>query len=101
MAHVHKRSSTIGRPPRRGAPRGSRHRHAACARPPGGLANGHDDARLATAGRIAGAWFGAMDSDAGDELIAAGLLILAGPFDGDRLTAGVRRGLNERRYQEP
>ena len=52
--------------------------------------------RLETAGRIAGAWFGAMDSDAGHELIAAGLLILAGPFDGDRLTAGVRRGLNER-----
>ena len=65
------------------------------------LANGHDDARLGTAGRIAGSWFGAMDSDAGHELIAAGLLILAGPFDGDRLTAGVRRGLNEHRDKEP
>ena len=65
------------------------------------LANGHDDTRLETAGRIAGGWFGAMDSDAGHELIAAGLLIWAGPFDGDRLTAGVRRGLNERRDQEP
>jgi hypothetical protein len=65
------------------------------------VANGHDDARLETAGRIAGGWFAAMDSDAGHELIAAGLLILAGPFDGDRLTAGVRRGLTERRHQEP
>src|SRR5918993_1424228 len=59
------------------------------------LPNGHDDARLETAGRIAGGWFGAMDSDAGHELIAAGLLILAGPFDGDRLAGGLRRGINE------
>jgi hypothetical protein len=43
----------------------------------------------------------AADSDAGHELMAAGLLILAGPFDGDRLTAGVRRGLNEHRDQGP
>jgi len=65
------------------------------------LANGHDDTRLETADRMAGAWFGAMDSDAGHELIATGLLILASPFDGDRLTAGVRRGLNQHRDQEP
>ena len=57
------------------------------------LSNGHDDARLETAGRIAGRWFAAMDSAAGHELIAAGLLILAGPFDGDRLAGGLRRGL--------
>ena len=49
------------------------------------LANGHDDVRLETAGRMAGRWLAAMDSDAGHELIAAGLLILAGPFDSDRL----------------
>ena len=47
------------------------------------LANGHDDIRLETAGRVPGRWFASMDSDAGHELIAAGLLILAGPFDGD------------------
>jgi hypothetical protein len=49
------------------------------------LTNGHDDVRLETAGRIAGRWLASMDSDAGHELIAAGLVILAGPFDGDRL----------------
>jgi hypothetical protein len=37
-----------------------------------------------------------MDSDAGHELIAAGLLILAGPFHGDQLAGGLRRGVNER-----
>jgi hypothetical protein len=42
-----------------------------------------------------------MDSDAGHELIAAGLLILAGPFDGDHLTSGVRRGVTARRDREP
>ena len=65
------------------------------------LTNGHDDVRLETEGRIAGRWFAAMDSDAGHELIAAGLLILAGPFDGDRLAGGLRRGLHEplSRYQ--
>ena len=55
------------------------------------LTNGHDDVRLETAGRIAGRWFAAMDSDAGHELVAAGLLILSGPFDGDRLAGGLRR----------
>jgi hypothetical protein len=54
------------------------------------LGNGHEDVRLETAGRIAGRWFAAMNSDAGHELIAAGLLILAGPFDGDLLAGGLR-----------
>ena len=65
------------------------------------LTNGHDDVRLETAGRIAGRWFAGMDSDAGRELIAAGLLILAGPFDGDLLAGGLRRGLNESPDQAP
>ena len=34
-------------------------------------------------------------SHQGHELIAAGLLILAGPFDGDRLAGGLRLGLTE------
>lgn len=59
------------------------------------LANGHDDVRLETAGRVAGRWFASMDSDAGYELIAAGLLILAGPFDGVQLAGGLRRGIVE------
>ena len=42
-----------------------------------------------------------MDSDAGHELIAAGLLILAGPFDGDHLAGGLRQGLDERPNQAP
>jgi hypothetical protein len=37
-----------------------------------------------------------MDSDASQELIAAGLLILASPLDGDCLVGGFRRELNER-----
>jgi hypothetical protein len=53
------------------------------------LANGHDDVRLETAGRVAGRWFASMDSDAGYELIAAGLLILAGPW-GSRVSAANR-----------
>ena len=53
------------------------------------LANGHDDGRIETAGRIAGEWFASIDGNAGRDLIAAGLLILAGPFDGDRLAEGV------------
>ena len=57
------------------------------------LTNGHDDVRLETAGRVAGRWL-AMDSDAGHELIAAGLLILAGPFDGDHLAGGLRPGMS-------
>src|SRR5918997_1593401 len=65
------------------------------------LANGHDDVRLETAGRVAGRWFAAMDSDAGHELIAAGLLILAGPFDGDHLAGGLRRGISERPNHAP
>jgi hypothetical protein len=65
------------------------------------LTNGHDDVRLEIAGRIAGHWFAAMDSDAGHELIAAGLLILAGPFDGDLLAGGLRRALNESPDQAP
>ena len=65
------------------------------------LTNGHDDVRLETAGRIAGRSFAAMDSDAGRELVAAGLLILAGPFDGDRLAGDLRRGLNERPDRAP
>ena len=64
------------------------------------LTNGHDDVRLETAGRVAGRWL-AMDSDAGHELIAAGLLILAGPFDGDHLAGGFRLGLDERSNQAP
>jgi hypothetical protein len=67
----------------------------------GALTNGHDETRLETAGRIAGRWFVSMDGDAGHELIAAGLLILAGPYDGDHLAAGVHHGVNERRDQEP
>ena len=65
------------------------------------LTYGHDDVRLETAGRIAGRWFAAMDSDAGRELIAAGLLILAGPFEGDLLAGGLRRGNNECPGQAP
>jgi hypothetical protein len=56
------------------------------------LANGHDDVRLETAGRMAGRWLAAMDSDAGHELIAAGLLILAGVTDRGEVGRWTRTG---------
>lgn len=59
-------------------------------------AEGRDDLRIETAGLIAGWWFGAPDTEKGHELIAVGLLLLAGPVDGDLLVHWVRVGLDRR-----
>ena len=57
-----------------------------------GLADGRDDVRTETAGVLAGYWFSAPGRHIGHELIAAGLLILAGITDRDQLEAAVRAG---------
>ncbi len=49
------------------------------------VAEGRDDLRIRTAGEIAGAWMASPATHQGHELIAAGLLPLLGPVDGDRL----------------
>ena len=58
------------------------------------MANGHDDTRVEVAGTIAGAWFASPRQ--GHELIAAGLLLIAGPVDGDALLRAVRTGYEGR-----
>ncbi len=56
------------------------------------VADGDDRLRTVTAGEIAGAWMANPASHHGHELIAAGLLLLAGPVDGDQLLNAVRTG---------
>jgi hypothetical protein len=53
------------------------------------VADGND--RL-TAGEIAGFWMANPSSHQGYDLVAAGLLLLAGPVDGDQLLDAVRTG---------
>jgi hypothetical protein len=67
------------------------------------LTNGRDDIRVACAGTIAGAWFANPGMARGHELIAAGLLLLAGPPDTDLLlrsiTTGFARMAGERAFE--
>jgi hypothetical protein len=60
------------------------------------LAQGRNDIRTECAGVIAGAWFGGIARQ-GHELLAAGLLMLAGPVDLDELDRWVRVGWERRR----
>ena len=62
----------------------------------GEVAQGRDDLRVEVAGIIAGSWF-AGPARRGQELIAAGLLMLAGPVDLDELDRSVRTGWERRR----
>jgi len=55
-------------------------------------AEGRDDLRVRTAGEIAGAWMSSPATHQGHELIAARLLLLSGPVDGDQLLDAVRAG---------
>jgi hypothetical protein len=55
------------------------------------VAQGRDDIRTECAGTIAGGWF-ASGVRRGEELIAAGLLMLAGPVDLDELDQWMRVG---------
>src|SRR5918993_931690 len=57
------------------------------------LAAGRDDIRVECAGTIAGSWFASPGTKHGDELIAAGLLLVSGPvLDRDLLKKWVRTG---------
>jgi hypothetical protein len=58
------------------------------------VAQGRDDIRTECAGVIAGSWFAG--ARRGEELIAAGLLMLAGPVDLDELGKWVRVGWERR-----
>jgi hypothetical protein len=60
------------------------------------VAQGRDDIRTEVAGIIAGSWF-ASGVRRGEELIAAGLLMLAGHVDLDELDQWMRVGWERRR----
>ena len=60
------------------------------------MAQGRDDIRIECAGTIAASWFSS-GVRRGEELIAAGLLMLAGPVDLDELDKWVRVGWERRR----
>jgi hypothetical protein len=60
------------------------------------VAQGRDDIRTECAGTLAGGWF-ASGVRRGEELIAAGLLMLAGPIDLDELEQWMRVGWERRR----
>ena len=55
-------------------------------------AEGRDDLRAEVAGQLAGTWFAQPDARIGHELIAAGLLILAGVTDRGAVAEAVRVG---------
>src|ERR671912_442012 len=57
---------------------------------------GRDDLRIECAGLMAGWWFASPETQYGYELIAVGLLLLAGPVDGDLLVHWVRVGVERR-----
>ena len=61
------------------------------------IAQGRDDIRTECAGTLAGGWFASPATAYAEELIAAGLLLLAGPVDGDQVTERVLEGFQRRR----
>jgi hypothetical protein len=60
------------------------------------VAQGRDDIRTECAGVIAGSWFAGLGKR-GEELVAAGLLMLAGHVDLDELDRWVRIGWERHR----
>jgi hypothetical protein len=60
------------------------------------IAQGRDDIRTECAGVIAGSWF-ASKGRRGEDLVAAGLLMLAGHVDLDKLDKWVHVGWERRR----
>jgi hypothetical protein len=60
------------------------------------VAQGRDDIRVECAGILAGSWFSSA-ARRGEDLIAAGLLMLAGPVDLDELDRWMRIGWERRR----
>jgi hypothetical protein len=65
------------------------------------LTDGRDDIRVACAGTIAGAWFANPGMARGHELIAAGLLLLAGPPNTDLLLRSISSGFARRAGERP
>ena len=61
------------------------------------LAGGRDDLRTQEAGVLAGLWFASPGRHLGHQLIAAGLLILAGVTDRGQLEKAVRAGFERGR----
>jgi hypothetical protein len=59
------------------------------------VAQGRDDIRVECAGTIAGSWF-ASGARRGEDLVAAGLLMLAGPVDLDQLDHWVKTSCERR-----
>jgi hypothetical protein len=57
------------------------------------VAAGRDDIRVECAGILAGSWFASPATSYAHDLIAAGLLLSAGPVDGDELVRWLRVGL--------
>jgi hypothetical protein len=60
------------------------------------VARGRDDIRVECAGVIAGTWFSSI-ARRGEALIAAGLLMFAGPVDLDEVDRWMRIGWERRR----
>jgi hypothetical protein len=60
------------------------------------VAQGRNDIRVECAGVIAGSWFSST-ARRGEDLVAAGLLMLAGPVDLDGLDRWMRIGWERRR----
>ena len=60
------------------------------------VAQGRDNVRVECAGILAGSWFSSA-ARRGEDLIAAGLLMLAGPVDLDELDRWMRIGWERRR----
>jgi hypothetical protein len=63
------------------------------------LAQDRDDVRTEAGATMAGAWFASPATAYAENLIAAGLLLLAGPVDGDEVMEWVRVGYERRRQQ--
>jgi hypothetical protein len=60
------------------------------------VAAGRDDIRVECAGILAGSWFASPATSYAHDLIAAGLLMAAGPVGGDELVRWLRVGFQRR-----
>jgi hypothetical protein len=94
--HIHQRPSSQLRTPRRSLADRETPRTATVDRSLREVARGRDDIRVECAGILAGAWFSST-ARRGEDLIAAGLLMLAGPVDLDELDKWMRTGWERRR----
>ena len=96
LSHVHQRSGPVRRTPREALLTARRPELQLRVDHLREVAQGRDEIRTECAGTIAGSWFGS-GVWRGEELIAAGLLMLAGPVDLDELDQWMRVGWERRR----